>query len=95
MVVCRVCQRIVGIVTAWSMGSTNRRGTVRRSIVSSMGTAKQTIILRREMTSLMIVVMRITTGTPTIDPNTAIGTLTGSCIVPSLARVGSIWHKRP
>ena len=42
-----------------------------------------------------IVVMRIPTGTPTIDPKTAIGTLTGSCIMPSMARVGSIWHKRP
>jgi hypothetical protein len=54
------------------MGSTNRRGTVRRSLVSSMGTAKQTI-----------------------DPKTAIGAPTRSCIMPSLARVGSIWHKRP
>ncbi len=46
------------------------------------------------MTNLMIVVMRIPTSTPTIGPKTTIGTLTGSCIMPSLARVGSIWHKR-
>ena len=95
MVVCEVCQRSVGIVTARGMRSTNRRGTVRRSIVSTMGTAKQTIRLRREMTILMIVVMHITTGTPTIDPKTAIGTPTVSCIRPSLAREDSIWHKLP
>ena len=34
-------------------------------------------------------------GTPAIDPKTALGILTGSCIMPSLARVGLIWHKRP
>jgi hypothetical protein len=47
------------------------------------------------MTSLMAVIVRITTGTPAIEPKTAIGALMGICIMPSLAPVGSIWHKRP
>jgi hypothetical protein len=56
------------------------RGAVRRSIVNSKGTAKQAIMLRGEMTTLMILAM---------------GTLTESCITPGLARVGLIWHKQP
>ena len=36
----------------------NRRGPVRGWVVNSMGTAKQTIVLSRKMTGLMIVVMR-------------------------------------
>ena len=40
MVVCRVCQRTVGIVTALSMESTNRRRTVRRP-ASALGSLSQ------------------------------------------------------